>query len=46
LNQRLTVLTEFGPTDYMPSLPYTRQPLSDQWAINVHMLNLLRKRYA
>jgi len=45
-NERLTILTEFGPPDYMPSLPYTRQPLADQWAINVHMLGLLRKRYA
>ncbi len=43
--ERLTVLTEFGPPDYMPTLPYTRQPLADQWAINVHMMQLLRKRY-
>ena len=45
-NERLTILTEFGPPDYMPTIPYTRQPLADQWAINVHVLNLLRKRYA
>ena len=44
-NERLTILTEFGPPDYMPTIPYTRQPLADQWAINVHVLNLLRKRY-
>jgi sugar phosphate isomerase/epimerase len=43
--QRLTILTEFGPPDYMPTLPYTREPLADQWAINVHMLQLLRNRY-
>ena len=43
--ERMTILTEFGPADYMPTLPYTRQPLADQWAINVHMMNLLRKRY-
>ena len=43
--ERMTILTEFGPPDYMPTLPYTRQPLGDQWAINVHMMNLLRKRY-
>jgi sugar phosphate isomerase/epimerase len=43
--QRLTILTEFGPPDYMPVLPYTRQPLADQWAINAHILQLLRKRY-
>ena len=42
---RITFLTEFGPPDYMPVLPYTRQPLADQWAINVHMMQLLRKRY-
>jgi len=43
--ERLTFLTEFGPPDYMPTLPYTRQPMADQWAINVHMMKLLRKRY-
>jgi len=30
----------------MPTLPYTQEPLADQWAINVHMKDLLRKRYA
>jgi sugar phosphate isomerase/epimerase len=44
--QQLTFLTEFGPVDYMPALPYTRQPLADQWEINKHMLDTLRKRYA
>jgi sugar phosphate isomerase/epimerase len=43
--KRLTILTEFGPPDYMPTLPYTREPLADQWAINVHMMKLLRNRY-
>lgn len=42
---QLTVLTEFGPPDYMPVMPYSRKPLADQWAINVHMMQLLRKRY-
>jgi len=41
----MTFLTEFGPTDYMPALPYTRQPLANQWEINVHMMKLLRERY-
>jgi sugar phosphate isomerase/epimerase len=41
----LTILTEFGPPDYMPTLPYTRQPLADQWAVNVHMMQLIRTRY-
>jgi sugar phosphate isomerase/epimerase len=45
-DKQITILTEFGPPDYMPTLPYTRQALANQWDINVHMKNLLRKRYA
>lgn len=41
-----TFLTEFGPPDYLPTLPYTRQPLANQWDINVYMLQTLRKRYS
>ncbi len=43
--ETLTVLTEFGPPNYLPTLPYTKQPVADQWAINVHMMHLFRKRY-
>lgn len=42
----ITFLTEFGPVDYMPALPYTRQPVANQWEINVHMMQVLRKRYS
>ncbi len=41
----LTMTTEFGPANYMWSLPYTRQPLADQWGVNVRMMNDWRKRY-
>lgn len=41
----LTVLTEFGPPNYLPTVPYTQQPLADQWAINMYMMHTLRKRY-
>jgi sugar phosphate isomerase/epimerase len=44
--KRMTFLTEFGPVDYMPALPYTRQPLANQWEINKYMMDVLRKRYA
>ena len=44
--KRMTFLTEFGPVDYMPALPYTRQPLANQWEINTHLMDVLRKRYA
>jgi len=45
-NEPITILTEFGPPDYMPTLAHTRQPVADQWGINVYMLQLLRKRYS
>ncbi|MBI5915069.1 MAG: sugar phosphate isomerase/epimerase [Bacteroidetes bacterium] len=41
----MTILTEFGPPTYLPTVPYTFQPLADQWGINVHMLKTLRERY-
>jgi sugar phosphate isomerase/epimerase len=44
--RRMTFLTEFGPADYMPTLPYTRQAVANQWDINIHMMEVLRKRYA
>lgn len=43
---RLTILTEFGPPTYMPTLPYTLQTVANQWDINVHMMQVLRKRYS
>lgn len=43
--KKITFLTEFGPPTYLPALPYTRQPLADQWEINVFMKNLLHERY-
>ncbi len=43
--QPITVLTEFGPPTYLPTVPYTFQPLADQWEINVYMMKLFRERY-
>ena len=44
--KKLTMLTEFGPIDYLPALPFTRQPVANQWEINKYMLDTLRHRYA
>jgi sugar phosphate isomerase/epimerase len=41
----LTVTPEFGPPTYMPTLPYTKQAVADQWELNVHMMQLLKQRY-
>ena len=37
------VCPEFGPAPYMPAVPFTRQPISDQWDINRQMMEFLRK---
>jgi hypothetical protein len=44
-NDTLTVLTEFGPPDYMLTEPYTRKPLANLWEVNAYMKDLIRKRY-
>ena len=44
--KHMTFLTEFGPPHYLPALPYTQQPVANQWDVNVHMMKLLRERYA
>jgi sugar phosphate isomerase/epimerase len=42
----VSFLTEFGPATYMPTLPYTCQPVANQWDINVFMKNQIRERYS
>jgi sugar phosphate isomerase/epimerase len=44
--EKITILTEFGPPLYMQTLPYTLQPLSNQWEINIYMMKLLKQRYS
>lgn len=44
-DKEITITPEFGPPNYLPTLPYTRQPVADQWEINRFMMDLLRKRY-
>jgi sugar phosphate isomerase/epimerase len=45
-NKTLTINTEFGPANYMPTVPYSQEPVANQWEINVYMMHLLKKRYA
>jgi sugar phosphate isomerase/epimerase len=44
--EAMTILTEFGPPNYLPALPYTQVPVANQWEINVYMKDILKKRYA
>ncbi len=37
-----TISPEFGPFPYMTALPFTRQPITNQWEVNVSMKNRLK----
>jgi sugar phosphate isomerase/epimerase len=41
----LCFATEFGPPPYLPTIPFINKPVANQFDINCHMKNLLRKRY-
>lgn len=41
-----TISTEFGPVPYLPTLPFTQQPVASQWEVNVWMRDFLKKRYS
>jgi len=36
---------EFGPPNYMPTLPHTRQPVADLWEVCLWMANRFEGRY-
>jgi sugar phosphate isomerase/epimerase len=38
-----TITTEFGPYPYMPILPFSRQPVTSQWEVNLFMKDFLKK---
>jgi sugar phosphate isomerase/epimerase len=38
-----TVTTEFGPPNYLPTEPFTQNPLSDQWEANVFMMRAIKE---
>jgi hypothetical protein len=40
-----TFTTEFGPVPYMQTMPYTKQPVADQFEVNCFMKDILRTRY-
>ena len=41
----LTVTPEFGPVPYMPTLPFTNQPVAIQTEISAFMMRTLRDRW-
>lgn len=45
-DNQFTITSEFGAPPYLVLMPFTRQPITSQWEINVHMMNLLKTRYS
>ncbi|CAH1195658.1 hypothetical protein PAECIP111891_00717 [Paenibacillus allorhizoplanae] len=41
----MTFTPKFGPPPYMPVLPFTQQPVSDLWAVNLWMFQTFKKRF-
>jgi hypothetical protein len=37
------ITTEFGPEPYMPTLPFSKTPVADQWELNLLMKEYLKK---
>ena len=40
------ICPEFGPAPYQPLVPFTAQPVSDNWELNFSMMCMLRERYS
>ncbi len=40
----LPICSEFGPSQYMVTLPFTGKPIADQWEINCYMKEMLKER--
>lgn len=40
-----TISPEFGPFPYMTILPHTRDPIADQWEVNVYMKDMLKDKF-
>jgi hypothetical protein len=43
---RFTICPECGPAPYMPAMPHTKRPLSDQWLTNVRMKDRLSLEFS
>ena len=40
---QITITPEFGPFPYMPEVPFTKKPLSNQWETNLKMKKYLQQ---
>ena len=42
---QFSITPEFGPAPYMPALPFTQQPIGNQWEINRTMMQHLKQAF-
>ena len=40
----LPICSEFGPPEYMTTLPFTNEPIADQWEINCYMKDMFKEQ--
>ncbi len=40
--KEIAITPEFGPAPYMPALPFTQQPIGNQWEINFKIMQRLK----
>lgn len=43
--ETFAITPEFGPAPYMPALPFTQQPIGNQWEINNKMMQYLKNKF-
>jgi len=43
--EAFTVTCEFGPVPYMPTVPFTNQPISSQWEVNAFMKKYISEQF-
>lgn len=41
----VTITPEFGPPPYMPTQPYSKKPLANQWEINAQIKNGIMRKF-
>lgn len=41
-----TFLTEFGPSPYLPNLPFSNVPVANQWELNLAMKDLVKNTFS
>jgi sugar phosphate isomerase/epimerase len=44
--KEFTITSEFGPFPYMTILPFNKRPITDQWDVNVFMMQYLKSAFS